>query len=229
MERPISDLDRSSDVYLRHVAHDLRASLNVVVSWAELVKAGRLSPEDLARAGDTIVRHTRHLSQRLSDALDVWRLDLGGLDVSTRPSAVGAVVKAAVDRARSQFERRRVECVVAPVADVSADVDPLRMAQALVVLLEDAATKTAPGQRVEVVPDVPGRTPGRAHRRGRAPAGAAAFDRTRSEPHGSAPERPFDFSLALARTLVELQPRHAGRRAGRRSRGVRGATADRPS
>ena len=31
-----------------------------------------------------------------------------------------------------------------------------------------------------------------------------AFARTRSEPQGSAPERPFDFSLALARTLVEL-------------------------
>ena len=204
MERTISELDRSTDAYLRHIAHDLRASLNVVVSWAELVKAGRLSPEDLARAGDTIVSHTRHLSQRLSDALDVWRLDLGGLDVSARQSAVGAVVKAAVDRARSQFERRHVECVVAPVADVTADVDPLRMAQALAVLLENAATQTAPGQRVDVSLDVQdGQSVVRIVGGGRLP-GATAFARTRSEPHSSAPERPFDFSLALARTLVEL-------------------------
>ena len=170
VERQTSDPDRSTDAYLRHIAHDLRASLNVVVSWGELVKAGRLSPEDLVRAGDTIVGHTRHLSQRLSDALDVWRLNLGGLDVRTRPSAVGEIVRSAVDRARPQIERRRVGCAVALRADATAEVDPLRVAQALAVLLENAAAQTAPDQQVEVSLDVQDRRPVVAYRRGWAPA-----------------------------------------------------------
>ena len=80
MERPTRDFERTSDAFIRQVAHDLRASLNVVVSWAELVKAGQLPPEDVSRAGDTIVRHARHLSERLGVALDLWRLDSGLLD-----------------------------------------------------------------------------------------------------------------------------------------------------
>ena len=78
------DTDRTSDAFIRQVAHDLRASLNVVVSWAELVKAGQLPPEDVSRAGDTIVRHARHLSERLGVALDLWRLDSGLLDAVPR-------------------------------------------------------------------------------------------------------------------------------------------------
>ena len=70
VEQPSAETDRTSDAFIRQVAHDLRASLNVVVSWAELVKAGQLPPEDVSRAGDTIVRHARHLSERLGVALD---------------------------------------------------------------------------------------------------------------------------------------------------------------
>ena len=150
MTPPISQPDGTSDAFIRHVAHDLRASLNAVVGWAELVKGGLLPPEELQRAGDTIVRHARHLSQRLGDALDLWRLDVGLFGVSPRPSLVSAAVRSAVDAARPQFESRRVECVLDLHGDGVAHVDGPRLVQALIVLLVDAAANTPAGQRVDV-------------------------------------------------------------------------------
>ena len=207
VEPPAPGPERTSDVFLRHVAHDLRASLNVVVSWGELVKAGQLPAADLARAGDTIVRHARHLSRRLSDALDLWRLDLGRLELTAHPSAVSAAVRSAVDLARPQFDSRRVECSLDIHADGLALVDGARLVQALVVLLEDAATNTAAGQRVEVTLDVDTAGPVvRIVGGGRLPD-ATAFDRNPPETRPTVNSRPFDFGLALARSLIE---RNAG-------------------
>ena len=67
----------SRDEYIRQVGHDLRAPLNAIVTWGELVKAGQLSPEDTIRAGETIVRHARRLAEQLNDALDTWRREAG--------------------------------------------------------------------------------------------------------------------------------------------------------
>jgi K+-sensing histidine kinase KdpD len=202
--RPTSQPDGTSDAFLRHVAHDLRASLNAVVGWAELVKAGQLAHEELQRAGDTIVRHARHLSQRLGDALDLWRLDVGLFSVSPHPSAVSAAVRSAIDAARPQFESRRVECVLDLRADGVANVDGPRLAQALVVLLADAAANTPAGQRVDASLAIEGadlvvRIVGG----GRLPD-AGAFDRNPSDTRPNTAVRPFDFGLSLAKTLVML-------------------------
>jgi K+-sensing histidine kinase KdpD len=207
VQPPVPGPERTSDLFLRHVAHDLRASLNVVVSWGELVKAGQLPPADLARAGDTIVRHARQLSRRLSDALDLWRLDLGRLELTARPSAVSAAVRSAVDDTRSHFDSRRVECSLDIHADGLAHMDGARLVQALVALLEDAATNTPAGQSVEVTLDVETAGPiVRIVGGGRMPD-AAAFDRNPPETRPTGARRPFDFGLALARGLVE---RNAG-------------------
>lgn len=204
MTRPTSQPDGTSDAFIRHVAHDLRASLNAVVGWAELVKGGHLPPEELQRAGDTIVRHARHLSQRLSDALDLWRLDVGLFAVSPHPSAVSAAVRSAVEAARPQFESRRVECALDIQADGVAHVDGPRLAQALVALLADAAANTPAGQRVDASLAMDGtdfvvRIVGG----GRLP-GAGAFDRDPSDTRPNSAVRPFDFGLSLAKILVML-------------------------
>jgi K+-sensing histidine kinase KdpD len=202
---PARDSDRTSDAFIRHVGHDLRASLNVVVSWAELVKSGQLPPDDVSRAGDTIVRHARHLSERLGVALDLWRLDRGLLTPSLRVASVGAMVRAAVDDARRNFDSRRVNCRLDVRGDGSASVDAPRLVQALVVLLGDAAVNTPADQSVEVAVDADGGD----HLvisivGGGLMPGEKAFSRNVADTSASGSRRPFDFGLALAKELIEL-------------------------
>jgi K+-sensing histidine kinase KdpD len=204
VERPTRDFERTSDAFIRQVAHDLRASLNVVVSWAELVKAGQLPPDDVSRAGDTIVRHARHLSERLGVALDLWRLDSGLLAPSMRVASIGAIVRAAVDDARRHFDSRRVTCRLDVRGDGSASVDAPRLAQALIVLLGDAAVNTPADQRVEVTVDADGGHMVVGIVGGGLMPAQNAFNRDVADTSGGGQRRPFDFGLALARELVEL-------------------------
>jgi K+-sensing histidine kinase KdpD len=203
VERLTRQSDRTSDAFIRQVAHDLRASLNVVVSWAELVKAGQLPPDDVTRAGETIIRHARHLSERLGIALDLWRLDSGLLAPSTRVVSIGPIVRTAVEEARRHFESRRVSCRLDVRGDGSASVDASRLVQALVVLLGNAAANTPPDQSVEVT--VAGGAPVViAIVGGGLLPDQSAFDRKVPDSSPSVQRRPFDFGLALAKQLVEL-------------------------
>lgn len=204
MEHATSDPDRTSDAFIRHVAHDLRASLNVVVSWAELVRAGHLPAEDLPRAGDTIVRHARHLSQRLSAALDLWRLDNGLVAPAPRRCAVSTVVQAAVDESRPQCESRRIACTLDVRRDGAAVVDATQVTQALAALLADAAANTQAGQTVDVAVDGDDRQFVVRIVGGGRPPDAGAFDRNPTETRAAVDARPFDFGLALARALIGL-------------------------
>ncbi len=194
---------RASDAFIRHVGHDLRSSLNAVVAWGELVRTGQLAPEELTRAGDTIVRQVRQLSRRLGDVLDLWRLDVGAITLTPASSSVSAAVRSAVEASRLQFEARHVECRMTVDADGAAVLDTVRLTQALTLLLMDAALNTATGEAVDVrvgaregglVVTITGG--------GKAP-GECAFDRDRADTTGDG-TRPFDFGLSLAQTLVAM-------------------------
>jgi K+-sensing histidine kinase KdpD len=185
------------------VGHDLRSSLNAVVAWGELVRTGQLPPEELTRAGDTIIRQARQLSRRLSDALDLWRLDVGALKVTPALASIAAAVRSAAEAARPQLESRRVSCHVTLNADAAADLDTVRLAQALTLLLVDAALNTPAGETIEVT--LQHGDDGMVCRilgGGRVPD-ERAFDRDPAETSNNG-TRPFDFGLSLARTLVAM-------------------------
>ncbi len=193
----------ASDAFIRHVGHDLRSSLNAVVAWGELVRTGQLPPEELTRAGDTIVRQVRQLSRRLSDVLDLWRLDVGAIVMTPASSSLSSAVRSAVEASRLHFETRHVECRMTVDADGSAVLDTVRLTQALTLLLMDAALNTPPGDAVDVrVGAGEGRLTVTITGGGKAP-GECAFDRDRADTTSDG-TRPFDFGLSLAQTLVAM-------------------------
>ena len=205
----LGDRDRpaaTTDAYIRHVAHDLRASLNTVVGWAELVKAGHLSADDSARAGATIVRHARQLSQRLADALDAWRLDIGLLEVDVRRQPVAPAVKAAVEAAVPALDNRQVACDLdMGIDDAPAAFDPARLVQAVGLLLADAAANTPPGGRIGVQLSRDGDRALIAVRSGGRMPGAEAFDTSPRDTRPDPSARAYNFALPLAHALVARQ------------------------
>jgi signal transduction histidine kinase len=143
------------------------------------------------------------LSRRLSDVLDLWRLDVGALTFTPASGSVSSAVRSAVEGARLHFEARHVECRMTVDADGAAVVDTLRLTQALTLLLMDAALNTATGDAVDV--RVASRDGGLriTITGGGKPPGERAFDRDRADTMGDG-TRPFDFGLSLAQTLFAM-------------------------
>jgi PAS domain S-box-containing protein len=86
----------AKDEFLATLSHELRSPLQGAMGWLALLRAGRLSAEQTARAVTTIERSIRHQAQLVNDLLDVSPIVSGKLHVemNTLMATVGSVVSA---------------------------------------------------------------------------------------------------------------------------------------
>jgi signal transduction histidine kinase len=175
---------------ISRVAHDLRGSLNAIAGWGGALEAAPLSPEDVQRAGAVVSRQAHAASRRLDLALDLWRLDLGLVDLTPAIVTARTMAFAAIGACADARRQREVACEAICADEAYLLVNGRRFVQALALLVDEAIANAPAGGRVEVrVEPHPGEV--RFHI---VPAG------------GTAPrERSWPFTRTLAAALLEAQ------------------------
>jgi signal transduction histidine kinase len=140
--------ERTRALFLASMSHDLKAPLNAILGFTELVSRGQLTPgqwENLA----IIERRGRELLYLIETILDAARAEAGELTVTPEYTRVGDVVTPAILEAQQLMagDAGRVSGEIQPgVPRILAD--PARLAQALKAIILVAARFTEQGQVV---------------------------------------------------------------------------------
>jgi signal transduction histidine kinase/FixJ family two-component response regulator len=141
--------DRRKDEFLATLAHELRNPLAPIRQAARVARAPLATPEQQRWSTEIIERQVSHMALLLDDLLDVSRITRGTLVLRRERVQLADVVEAAVETSRPAIEARahalRVEM---PDTPVWLDVDPLRLAQVLANLLNNAAKYTDRGGQI---------------------------------------------------------------------------------
>jgi CheY-like chemotaxis protein len=104
---------------------------------------------NLRLMGEVVERQVQHLSRLVDDLLDVSRFTRGKITLRKEPTDLAAVVARAVEIARSAVEGRRQELSVLHSSEpLRVEADPVRLAQVLGNLLNNAAKYTPEGGRI---------------------------------------------------------------------------------
>jgi PAS domain S-box-containing protein len=218
----LRDADRRKDEFLATLAHELRNPLAPIHSGLQLLSLAPPGSAAAEQARRIMERQTRHLVRLVDDLLEVARIRTGKLDIRREPVELAAVLGSAVEASRPLIEAAGHALTIdLPPEPVLLDADPVRLAQVMANLLNNAAKYTDPGGAI-----------GLAARR----EGGEVHVSVRDNGVGIEPamlERVFDLfvqsgaarprvqgglgiGLTLARTLVELhggtiEARSAGR------------------
>jgi PAS domain S-box-containing protein len=150
-----SEVERASrmkDEFLATLSHELRTPLNAVLGWANTLRAGRPSPEELAEGLETIERNARVQAQLIDDLLDMSRIISGKVRLDVQRIDLPAIVAASIDTVRASALAKGVllQMVVDPLnAPVAGD--PNRLQQIFWNLLNNAIKFTPKGGRVQVL------------------------------------------------------------------------------
>ena len=149
--RQAEESSRLKEEFLATISHELRTPLSAILGWARMLRLGQLSPENSAKALDTIERNARAQAQLVDDLLDVSRIITGKLRMDVRPSDPNSFIDAAVEAVRPAAEAKgvRVQKVVDTGA-VSIPGDPVRLQQVVWNLLANAIKFTPRGGRVQI-------------------------------------------------------------------------------
>jgi signal transduction histidine kinase/ActR/RegA family two-component response regulator len=144
------EANRRKDEFLAMLGHELRNPLATILSTADVVRADGTG-ERTGRAIDVVTRQAQHLTRVVNDLLDMSRIAQGKLELQIEPLELAAVLAHAVETARPHIERRRHQLSLhLPVEAIWLHADPVRLAQLLANLLDNAAKYTPEGGDIQV-------------------------------------------------------------------------------
>jgi PAS domain S-box-containing protein len=131
--------DRRKDEFLAMLAHELRNPLAAIGNAVSLATRGGLQ-EHVEWSMDVVKRQMKHLTRLIDDLLDVSRINQGKVELRRDRLDVTPILDSAVATARPLIEERKHTFDLAiDRGHIWADVDPTRLEQMVVNLLNNAA------------------------------------------------------------------------------------------
>jgi signal transduction histidine kinase/ActR/RegA family two-component response regulator len=152
LKQRAADLQRANatkSLFLATLSHELRTPLAPIRNGLAILKAQ--VPADLDDIHAMMERQMRLVTRLIDDLLDTSRIDRGKLELRRESVAIESFVEAAIEIARPNIEGKSHELLVryAPSA-LYVDGDPVRLAQVVANLLNNAAKFTPCNGRIEI-------------------------------------------------------------------------------
>jgi PAS domain S-box-containing protein len=143
--------NRSKDLFLATLSHEVRTPLNAILGWATVLRLGKYTEADLKEGIEVIERNCKAQARLIEDVLDVSRIISGKLRLEIRPCELAKVINAAIDVVGPAADAKgvRVETSL-DLAASDASCDTNRMQQVVWNLLTNAVKFTPKGRTVRV-------------------------------------------------------------------------------
>lgn len=138
---------RQQKEFLAVVAHELRNPLTPIRIAAEMLGLAR--PEEIPRYQAIIENEVEHMVRLVSDLLDMSRANTGRLRIERQPVDLVAIIDEAIAACRPAMDKRLQHfSVQVPARAIALDADPVRLAQILRNVLDNASKYTPDGGEI---------------------------------------------------------------------------------
>lgn len=143
--------DRRKDEFLATLAHELRNPLAPIRNSIQLLQMQGVKGSDLSVAHAIIDRQVMQMTRLVDDLMDVSRISQGRVRLRKEKIDLEEVVRTAIETARPVLEEARHELSVElPKLPILLDGDPVRLAQVIANLLNNAAKYTENGGSIRL-------------------------------------------------------------------------------
>jgi PAS domain S-box-containing protein len=144
-EHALREADRRKDEFLATLAHELRNPLAPIRNGLQIL---RMTGGDAAapQIHQMLERQVNHLVRLVDDLMEVARVTRGRIELRKEAVDLSAMLRSAVETSRPLIEAARHELLVdLPAEPVTLVADPVRVAQIVANLLNNAAKYTDEG------------------------------------------------------------------------------------
>jgi hypothetical protein len=147
--------NRSKTEFLSRVSHELRAPLNAMQGFAQLLAMEPSEPlSDNQHRRVTMIRQSGdHLLAMIDDLLDLTSIESGRLQVQAAALDLADVVDDCLAMVQTLAQSHQVALVRCGLASVPMQADPRRLRQVMLNLLTNGIKYNRPGGMVEVLVD----------------------------------------------------------------------------
>jgi signal transduction histidine kinase/HAMP domain-containing protein len=145
-------LERARRDLVANVSHELKTPIAALKGFLELLEDERMDADHRRAFLGSMTQETARLERLVEEQLQLARLDAGALPLEReRIDLADLAEMVASSRAALAAREGVIVEVRRPDAPVLADVDPARVEQILLILLDNAQRHTGPGGRVDLI------------------------------------------------------------------------------
>jgi PAS domain S-box-containing protein len=143
--------NRSKDLFLATLSHEVRTPLSAILGWATILRSGKCNEAVFREGMEVIERNCKAQLQLIEDVLDVSRIVSGKMDLHIGRCELAEVINAAIEVVRPAADAKhiRFEIDLDPAAS-RASCDVHRMRQVVWNLLANAIKFSAMGKMVRI-------------------------------------------------------------------------------
>jgi PAS domain S-box-containing protein len=151
IEEALREADQRKDEFLATLAHELRNPLAPIRNSLEVLRLTGKLRADAEEMREILERQVEQLVRLVDDLLDVSRITRGKVELRKVPVELANVVQSAIETSRPTIESARHQLVVdLSGAPIVVEADPVRLAQVVTNLLNNAAKFTPEGGRITI-------------------------------------------------------------------------------
>jgi PAS domain S-box-containing protein len=148
-EFQLREADARNDEFLATMAHELRNPLAPLRNGLAILSHADAHSHAAVRARALMDRQLTHVVRLVDDLLDVSRVSRGKVELKKEPVLLQSLVDAALETSRPALDAAgHTLALDLPTQPLTLAADPVRMAQVLSNLLNNAAKYTPPGGHV---------------------------------------------------------------------------------
>lgn len=142
--------NRAKDRFIAVLSHDLRAPLNAILGWTQLLRREVLDQAARNRAFETIERNARTQANLIEELLDISRMAADRIQLALAPVDIGALVQRVVEGATPRASESGLSLSFSVEPDLIVIADRQRLEQVLMNLLSNALKYTSTGGSIVV-------------------------------------------------------------------------------
>jgi signal transduction histidine kinase len=150
MQSQLLALESARKRFIATASHELRTPIFSVGGFLELLEDEDLDPETRRRFLDQIRDQVRRLGKLSVDLLDLSRLESGSLDLRPEDVDLGELVRSVAGEFEPTIAVKDARLELSLPAGLEATSDPVRVAQIVRIMIDNALTHTPSGTVVTV-------------------------------------------------------------------------------
>ena len=150
MQQQLLQLDLARKKFIATASHELRTPIFSLGGFVELLEDEELDPETRRRFLDQVRGQVRRLGKLSVDLLDLSRLEAGSLELRPEEVDLGELTRSVSGEFEPTLAQRDARLQLRLPGHVEASCDPVRVAQIVRILIDNALTHTPAGTQITV-------------------------------------------------------------------------------
>ena len=153
MQEQLQQLERARKRFIATASHELRTPVFSLGGFVELLEDDELDPETRRRFLDQVRDQVERLGKLSVDLLDLSRLEAGSLELRPEDVDLGELTRSVAgefEPTLAQHDSRLELRLPTGREGIQAQCDPVRVAQIVRILIDNALTHTPPGTQIVV-------------------------------------------------------------------------------